>query len=179
MRACAVTVGRRDSAPRCCANETLSGEVRARPSNRLRLKRPSTAVPANGPPQIGVPRGWAPTQPIAFAGVIQHRAEQRRASLCAFGESKYHGEEKKTKIFAQCQFGRRERDATLQARHCQKRQRREGRQGEEPQAGHRHRSIGSAQEGQKGSEEGRVAVGSPCAGLPAMPREPFRRNSRS
>jgi hypothetical protein len=45
---------------------------------------------------------------------------------------------------------RRERDAPTKTRNVEERPRWKGRQGEEPQAGHRHRALGSAQEGREG-----------------------------
>ena len=49
--------------------------------------------------------------------------------------------------------GREKRHAPAQARHAQERRQRQNRQ--EPEAGHCHRPVGSAQEGKEGPEEGR------------------------
>src|SRR6476661_6728384 len=50
---------------------------------------------------------------------------------------------------------RRERDAPTQARNAEERTRWKGRNGEEPQAGHRHRAFGGAQErGEGPAQEG-------------------------
>src|SRR6185437_12624448 len=72
--------------------------------------------------------------------------------VCAFAFAKRRNAYG-SKIFRERLQGRRARHAREEARHAQKRQRRQGRQGQEPQAGHRHRPFGSAQEGQEGSQE--------------------------
>src|SRR5438105_10105205 len=55
-----------------------------------------------------------------------------------------------TTIFPGRIKGRRKRDAPAQEWNAQERQRRQGGQGQEPQAGDRHRPVGSPQKGEKG-----------------------------
>src|SRR5579872_5806321 len=61
--------------------------------------------------------------------------------------------EEEAEVFEGFWQGRRKRDAALQEGHRQKRPRRQGRQGQEPQAGHRHRPLQGAQEGQEGTQK--------------------------
>src|SRR5262245_3457295 len=79
------------------------------------------------------------------------------ATLCIasiFCRGGSYGQEAETEIFAQRRHRSGARDAPLQARNSEERQ---GRQGEEPQAGDRHRALEGAQEGQESPEEKEIA----------------------
>src|SRR5712675_2551451 len=68
-----------------------------------------------------------------------------------------HGEKtQEAEILARQPGGREKRDAPLQARHGQERQRRQGWQGEEPQAGYCHRAVKGPEERQESPEEKEV-----------------------
>jgi len=56
-------------------------------------------------------------------------------------------------VWASCQQASGERHAPQEARHVEVRQGREGRHGEEPQAGDRHRALGGSKKGSQGSQE--------------------------
>src|SRR3954466_1585918 len=58
-----------------------------------------------------------------------------------------------TQIFQKRRQGCEEGGEETEEGQAEKRQGWQGRQSEEPQAGHRHRPVGSPQEGQEGSEE--------------------------
>jgi hypothetical protein len=69
-------------------------------------------------------------------------------------EDKAHGQEE-TQAAVQQERRQRseERDTAHQTRHGQERAGRQGRQGQEPEAGHRHRPLESEKEGQEGSAQ--------------------------
>jgi hypothetical protein len=69
-------------------------------------------------------------------------------------EGKAHGQEETQAALQQERRQRsEERDAAVQTRHGGERPRRQGRQGEEPEASHCHRTLEGEKEGQAGSPQ--------------------------
>jgi hypothetical protein len=66
----------------------------------------------------------------------------------------YHGSQsQEAQVLEELWQRRKKRNAPLQKRYRKKRARRKGRQGEEPQAGHRDRTVQGAEGRQEGSQE--------------------------
>src|ERR671930_2490726 len=74
---------------------------------------------------------------------------ERRNHGCTKGWEKLGTSE----VWTWCEQERRERDAPTEARHAEARQVGTWRQGEEPQAGDRHRSLRGAEEGREGATQ--------------------------
>jgi hypothetical protein len=79
-----------------------------------------------------------------------------RRRLIKLMNRSHHGVEKKVERAKVQQVGKQageECDASAEKRHAQARQVRARRQGKEPQAGNRHRSLGGAEEGRQSAAE--------------------------
>src|SRR5688500_8227977 len=99
-------------------------------------------------------RGGIVLAPAACVDGIEHPSHARRRDG---GQKEVREEIRKSEVRARSEQDRRERNASPQEGDAEERAWRQGRQGEEPQAGDRDRSLRGTKQGREGSAKALVA----------------------
>jgi hypothetical protein len=92
--------------------------------------------------------------PAACVDVVEHTSHARRRDG---GQKEVRAQIRQSQVWARSEQDRRECDASPQEGHAQERAWRQGRKGEEPEAGDRDRSLRSAEEGREGPAKEQLA----------------------